>query len=75
MGIISVAALLRIYDLILLIALYEFNVCVLQHKNFCVLVSGREANLLLLYFLLSFSKMKLEDDLMGPVNEKKIEKE
>jgi len=56
MGIISVAALLSIQDLILLIILYEFNVWVWQHTNFCILVSGREVSLLLWYFFTQFFK-------------------
>lgn len=63
MGIISVVALLSMYDLISIIVLHEFSVCFLQHTKFGVLVSGREVGLLCVYFLLSFSKMQLEDDL------------
>jgi hypothetical protein len=54
---------LKYYDLISIIVLHEFSVCVLQHTKFRVLVSGKEVGLLCIYFLLSFSKMQLEGDL------------
>lgn len=69
MGIISVVALLSMYDLISIIVLHEFSVCVLQHTMFRVLVSGKEVGLLYIYIFTKFFKNAIGRwSKMGTVN-------